>query len=630
MTKRRPATAEPLFLGIECGGTRTCVVIAEDEPTVFWQGRFGPANLRLLSDPELTQHFQAIGQTMPQPAAIAIGMAGARTEADRERIRRAAANVWPGIPCCATDDLETALAAAETVLIRPPSAARSNRQHAATCRVLILSGTGSCCFGQNPNGRTAKVGGWGHILGDKGSGFEIGLRALKAVVYYQDTEGEWSELGRRILRKLQVNEPDDLIDWVQKAGKDDVASLAVEVFTAWSNRDEIASDILEGAAQSLVGDAVSCARRLVKSGRPVQFVLAGGVLLRQPRFGKKVADLLRQSWPNSVVTPLPRESVWGAVELAKKKFRASGSGLRGEAAPAIAKKPKRKAEVFELPPLKSLELSPTERRNPRSMNLDRLSITEAIGLMLSEDARIPPAILAERTRIERAVKLIVRAFNRSGRLFYVGAGTSGRLGVLDASECPPTFRAPPELVQGIIAGGPRGLSESVEGAEDDPESGARAIQFRGVNHKDVVVGIAAGGRTPFVWGALREARRRGAKTVLLCFNPRLQIPRRHRPDLVIAPDVGPEILTGSTRLKCGTATKLILNIFTTLAMVRTGKVVSNLMIDVNPSNAKLRDRAVRIVREVTGMDRATAAAALENSGWVVREAYEKLRRKRKP
>ena len=129
-----------------------------------------------------------------------------------------------------------------------------------------------------------------------------------------------------------------------------------------------------------------------------------------------------------------------------------------------------------------------------------------------------------------------------------------------------------------------------------------------------------------MWGALREARRRGAKTVLLCFNPRLQIPRRHRPDLVIAPDVGPEILTGSTRLKCGTATKLILNIFTTLAMVRTGKVVSNLMIDVNPSNAKLRDRAVRIVREVTGMDRATAAAALENSGWVVREAYQRLRR----
>src|SRR5439155_13133511 len=205
MTKRRPATAEPLFLGIECGGTRTSFVIAEDEPTVFWQGRFGPANLRLLSDPELTEHFQAICHTMPQPAAIAIGMAGARTEADRERIRRAAANVWPGVPCHATNDLETALAAAETVLIRPPSAARSNRQHAATCRVLILSGTGSCCFGQNPNGRTAKVGGWGHILGDKGSGFEIGLRALKAVVYYQDTEGEWSELGRRILRKLQVN-----------------------------------------------------------------------------------------------------------------------------------------------------------------------------------------------------------------------------------------------------------------------------------------------------------------------------------------------------------------------------------------------------------------------------------------
>src|SRR5258708_1439696 len=149
---------------------------------------------------------------------------------------------------------------------------------------------------------------------------------------------------------------------------------------------------------------------------------------------------------------------------------------------------------------------------------------------------------------------------------------------------------------------------------DRPGAGARAIQFRGVSRKDVVVGITASGRTPFVWGALWEAGRRGAKTVLLCFNPRVEIPRQHRPDLILALNVGPEILTGSTRLKSGTATKLILNIFTTLAMVRTGKVISNLMVDLNPSNAKLRDRAVRIVRELTGADEATAKAALKESG----------------
>lgn len=261
------------------------------------------------------------------------------------------------------------------------------------------------------------------------------------------------------------------------------------------------------------------------------------------------------------------------------------------------------------------------------MNLDKLPLRAAIELMLSEDAKIPKAILAERGKIERVVRMIAQAFRHGGRLFYVGAGTSGRLGVLDASECPPTFRAEPEMVQGIIAGGAEALWRAVEGAEDDPAAGARAVQFRGVGRRDVVVGIAASGRTPFVWGALAEAKRRGAKTALLSFNPFLKIPRGEHPDAVIAPNVGPEILTGSTRLKAGTATKLILNIFTTLAMARIGKVMGNLMVDLKPSNSKLRDRAVRIVRELKGVDEAAARAALEKSGWVIRKACARLKRR---
>ena len=637
MTRRQKVTTEPLFLGVECGGTRTTVVLTEYEPTCFLQSKFGPANLRLLSDAQLVQHFRPIGNSLPKPTAIVIGMAGARTEADRERIRRAAAKVWPGVLCYATNDLELAIVAADSLSDHPrfrhlwkkhPEGGRyMHGRHSDAIgmipRVLVLSGTGSCCFGRTWDGKTAKVGGWGHILGDKGSGFEIGLRALKAVVYYYDCEGAWSKLGQQILRKLQLNAPDDLIDWVRKAGKDEVAALAVEVFNAWSHGDKIASDILEGAAHGLAADAVSCAKRLGKTGAPVQFVLAGGVLLKQPRFAKKVAQLLRRCWPNAIVTPLERESVWGAVELAKRQFQTSGSRRRVQQQnrPAIAD---RGAEL-EFPSLESLKLSPTEQRNPRSINLDKLSIAETIALMLGEDEKIPPAILAERTKIEQAIEWIVRAFKRGGRLFYVGAGTSGRLGVLDASECPPTFRAPPELVQGIIAGGQRALWESIEGAEDDPMAGAGAIQFRGVNRKDVVIGIAASGRTPFVWGALGAAKERGAKTILLCFNPRLEIPRRIRPNLVIAPNVGPEILTGSTRLKSGTATKLILNIFTTVAMVQSGKVIGNLMVDVNPGNVKLRDRAVRIVRELTGVDETTAQESLEKSGWVVKQALRRLR-----
>jgi N-acetylmuramic acid 6-phosphate etherase len=183
------------------------------------------------------------------------------------------------------------------------------------------------------------------------------------------------------------------------------------------------------------------------------------------------------------------------------------------------------------------------------------------------------------------------------------------------------------MVQGIIAGGQGALWRAVEGAEDDPLAGARTIQFREITRRDVVVGIAASGRTPFVWGALGEARRRGAKTVLLSFNPFLKIPRALRPDVVITPNVGPELLTGSTRLKSGTATKLILNIFTTLAMVRIGKVISNLMVDLNPSNTKLRDRAIRIVQELRHVDYETAKSALETSGWVIKKACARLRRK---
>jgi N-acetylmuramic acid 6-phosphate etherase len=258
------------------------------------------------------------------------------------------------------------------------------------------------------------------------------------------------------------------------------------------------------------------------------------------------------------------------------------------------------------------------------MGLDRLTSGAAIDLLLNEDAWIPAAIRRLKPQLQRALRLIHRALSTGGRLLYVGAGTSGRLGVLDASECPPTFRTPPEWVQGIIAGGAEAVFRAVEGAEDDLPAGRRAIEFRNVSRRDVVVGIAASGRTPFVWGALAEARQRGAATVLICFNPHLAFAPGHRPDVVLAPEIGPELLTGSTRLKAGTATKLMLNLLTTLTMVRLGKVVSNLMVDLNPANAKLRDRAIRITRELTGADEATAREQLIRSGWIVKDAVKVL------
>ncbi len=254
-----------------------------------------------------------------------------------------------------------------------------------------------------------------------------------------------------------------------------------------------------------------------------------------------------------------------------------------------------------------------------------MSPAAIVELMLSEDTKVIPALLKKKREITRAATLAATTLRRGGRIFYVGAGTSGRLGMLDASECPPTFRASSETVQGIIAGGQRALWQAIEGAEDDARAGARAIIARGVTARDFVIGIAASGRTPFVWGGLHEARVRRAGTCLVCFNPKLKIVPRNRPDIIVAVDVGPEVLTGSTRLKCGTATKLILNMISTIAMVRDGKVISNLMIDLNPSNEKLRDRAVRIIQQLTGSEPNAAHDALERNGWVLKEAYLALR-----
>ncbi len=621
MRRNGAAAAHLLFLGVECGGTKTSVLLVDADRRVIAQKKLGPANLRLMTDRQLIVLFGLIKNGLPIPSALAIGMAGARSEKDLERIRAAAAQVWKGVPCHATNDLETALMAAG-------GRGRAKVENAPlpvrlSASILVLSGTGSCCFGRRTDGRTVKVGGWGHLLGDKGSGYEIGLRSIKAAVYFFDREGEWPRLGERILSSLKLNSPNDLIGWAQTADKSEIAALAIEVFTAAERGDKISRDILLVASESLARDAVACARRLLKPRERIKFVLAGSILLKQRGFARGIIRRNKKARPESTFTFLEDDGVWGAVALARRLV-----GNRGlDAGSALALTDGAEADGFKglANDTAALALSPTERRHPRSRRLDKLPVGQAIKLMLSEDARLPAAILREKKKIEQAVNLVVASFKRGGRLFYVGAGTSGRLGVLDASECPPTFRNPPEMVQSIIAGGQVAIWKAVEGAEDDAGAGEEAIRFRGISKRDTVIGIAASGRTPFVLGALIEARARGARTVFLCFNPHVQFARGEKPDVVIAPDIGPEILTGSTRLKAGTATKLILNIFTTVAMVRIGKVISNLMIDLNPSNVKLRDRAVRIVQQLTGADAATAKATLEKSGWVVKTAWQKLK-----
>lgn len=252
----------------------------------------------------------------------------------------------------------------------------------------------------------------------------------------------------------------------------------------------------------------------------------------------------------------------------------------------------------------------TEQRNPRSMRIDQLSTLEIVDLINAEDRMVGEAVREERAAIARAIDMVVDSFRKGGRLIYVGAGTSGRLGVLDASEMPPTYRTDPAMVQGIIAGGLAALVRAQEGAEDHPEDGAAAIDERDVGPNDFVLGIATSGTTPYVHGALERARERGARTgFLLCTYPNEQLTRTH--DVVIAPLVGPEVITGSTRMKAGTATKMVLNTITTASMVQLGKVFGNLMVDLQVTCEKLRDRGERILMETLGLEREQAADLLE-------------------
>ena len=253
----------------------------------------------------------------------------------------------------------------------------------------------------------------------------------------------------------------------------------------------------------------------------------------------------------------------------------------------------------------------TEQRNPESQQIDALSTRDALQIINNQDKLVALAVEAELDNIAQATDIVFEALSKGGRLFYVGAGTSGRLGVLDASECPPTYGVSPELVQGIIAGGTPALTRSQEGAEDLPEDGAKALAERQCTHNDVVMGIAASGVTPYVIGALEHASQLGAKTIFFSCNP--QAAKKVTTDVHITPKVGPEVITGSTRMKAGTATKMVLNMITTTTMIKLGKVYENLMVDLKPSCQKLIDRSQRILGAMTELSPEACTQKLEEA-----------------
>ena len=573
------------ILGVEGGGTKTSWVLVEpgeNELRVLDQGKLPPANFRLATPDQLRTMFSELPKEITRAG---IFLAGCGTEEDRQSLTRLCAEVWPQAKVVVGSDRDSGLAAA--------------LGHGDG--IVVNAGSGSSITGRRDK-RIENAGGWGHILGDAGGGYFLSLQALRLILREYDLHRGEVQFTTKVLRALSLNNLDELVRWAQTADKMEVAMLTPVVFDAAAGGDSRVLEIIEEGARVLCEYTEAVATRLHVLAPKV--VLLGGLFHRDSIYTHAFRRRLKKSLPDARVTNSERAPELGAAWLAAEMQ--SWPEIHVESSPDK---------------IDDLAAALTEQRNPRSENLEKMNAQELVKLFVDEEKFVGEALRAVIADLARAIELVADSLRKGGRLFYVGAGSSGRLGVLDASEIPPTFGASPELVQGIIAGGATALHRSVEGAEDEGSNGALAIDRRGIKDVDVVIGITASGRTPFVLGALEQAKSLGAKTILLSCNPARD--QKANVDLAIELAVGPEILTGSTRLKAGTATKVALNIISTGAMVALGKVRGNLMIDLNTSSTKLRDRAIRMVAEITQSDYGSARAQLEQSDWDLRAVLKK-------
>ena len=582
------ATSEKI-LGVEGGGTKTAWVLAEhdgEELRVLDQGKLPPSNFRLTTPERLRAIFSELPKQIDRAG---IFLAGCGLE-DRQSLARLCAEIWPAAKIVTGSDRDSGLAAA--------------LGHADG--IAVNAGSGSSVTGRRGD-KIEKAGGWGHILGDAGGGYFLSVQALRLILREYDLHRGEVQFTEKVLRALSLNNLDELVRWAQTADKMELATLVPVVFEAAANGDTRVMEIIEEGALCLCEYTEAVASRLRLLAPKV--ILLGGLFHRDSIYTHAFRRKLKKNLPDARVAAAERTPELGAAWLAAEM---------GDHATIQALDREDKID--------NLAAALTEQRNPRSENLEKLSARELVELFVEEEKFVQDALRGAIVDLAKTVEIVATSLRKGGRLFYVGAGSSGRIGVLDASEIPPTFGASAELVQGIIAGGATALSRSVEGAEDEADNGALAIDERGIKNGDVVIGLTASGRTPFVLGSLGRAKSLGAKTVLLTCNPAGTAASTPDVDLTIDLATGPEILTGSTRLKAGTATKIALNIISTGAMVALGKVRGNLMIDLQILSTKLRDRAIRLVAEIAGYDYETARKRLETNDWNLRAAVDKIDR----
>jgi N-acetylmuramic acid 6-phosphate etherase len=592
------------ILGVEGGGTKTAWVLVEAmtssgdagiEFRILNQGKLPPSNLRLTTPERLREIFAGLPREVDRAGVF---LAGCGTEEDRQSLALICRDIWPNAKIVTGSDRDSGFAAA--------------LDHGDG--IVVNAGSGSSVTGRRAD-RIERAGGWGHILGDTGGGYFLSIEALRLILREYDLHRGEMQFTAKILHALSLNNLDELVRWAQTADKMEIAMLAPVVFEAAAGGDARVNEIVEEAARVLCEYTEAVASRLHLLAPKV--ALMGGLFYRDSIYTHAFRRRLKKNLPDARVTTAERPPELGAAWLA------------AEMRDSVTLQPKLSGREID-----HLAAALTEQRNPRSENLEKMSVRELVELFVEEESSVEDALRAATADLAKAIEMVTGSLRNGGRLFYVGTGSSGRIGVLDASEIPPTFGASPDLVQGVIAGGVTALYRSVEGAEDEESAGALAMRERGIRNSDVVIGITASGRTPFVLGALACAKSLGAKTILLTCNPTVvagvspaaasTAASTVDPDLVIALAVGPEVLTGSTRLKAGTATKVALNIVSTGAMVALGKVRGNLMIDLHTSNAKLRDRAVRVVADLAQCDYDSALRQLEAADWNLRAVVEKL------
>jgi N-acetylmuramic acid 6-phosphate etherase len=597
------------ILGVEGGGTKTAWVLVEavtGPDTASWefrvidQGKLPPSNFRLTTPERLRVIFAELPKQIDRAGVF---LAGCATEEDRRSLKQICLEIWRNAKIVTGSDRDSGLAAA---LDRGDG-------------IVVNAGSGSSATGRRGE-RIERAGGWGHILGDAGGGYFLSIQALRLILREHDLHRGEIRFAAKILHALSLNNLDELVRWVQTADKMDIAMLAPVVFEAANEGDARMMEIIEEGARVLCEytEAVASGLHLLAP----KVALIGGLFYRDSIYTHAFRRRLKKNLPDARVAVAESAPELGAAWLAS------------ELCDRAAVRPKLSETEID-----GLAAALTEQRNPRSENLEKMSGRELVQVFVEEEKFVQAALRAAAAELTRAIEIVAESLRNGGRLFYVGAGSSGRIGVLDASEIPPTFGAPRELVQGVIAGGVAALSRSAEGAEDDETAGALAMDERRIKNPDVVIGVSASGRTPFVLGALVRAKQLSAKTILLTCNPHCS----HRPmassgdgpqgrgysdlDLLITLAVGPEILTGSTRLKAGTATKVALNIISTGAMIALGKVRGNLMVDLHTTSTKLRDRAVRVVAELTECDYSSAREKLEANGWNLRKIIRGIDKK---